>query len=97
MHELLQTLTILRYQLIKKCSISLLQINDLHIFFISFVSSYDETAMADLGSVCKFTVRRRVSSTSLVVAAVRLSMMKENNQRKLNSPEILISLLHPYE
>lgn len=62
------------------------------------VPSYDETVISmDPGSVCKFTVRSRASSASLVVAAVRLSMMKENNQRKLNSTEIPISLLHPYE
>lgn len=62
------------------------------------VPSYDETVISmDPGSVCKFTVRSRVCSAILVVAAVRLSMMKENNQRKLNSTEIPISLLHPYE
>lgn len=62
------------------------------------VPSYDETVISmDPGNVCKFTVRSRVSSASLVVAAVRLSMMKENNQRKLNSTEIPISLLHSYE
>lgn len=45
------------------------------------VSSYDETAMADLGSVCKFTVRCRVSSTSLVVAAVTCKAFYDERKR----------------